>query len=291
MSTILERPEWLKKRISNIDKVDDTAILLKDLSLNTVCDGADCPNRCECYANRTATFMILGNVCTRQCRFCAVTKGNPELLDPDEPSNIGKACKELGLKHVVVTSVTRDDLPDGGAVHFAHTVHAIRWQNSSSTIELLISDLNGNWDALKTITDSRPDVLNHNIETVPSLYAKVRPQASYKRSLELLKKVKELDCKILTKSGIMVGLGEKDAEVYRVMDDLRKHGCDILTIGQYLQPTNQHIKLKEYVHPDKFEKYRIEAEKRGFNFVSSGPFVRSSYNASLSLDHINKRND
>ncbi len=286
MSKVIKKPEWLRKRISNIEAIEDTAALLKDLSLNTVCDGADCPNRCECYAKKTATFMILGSVCSRQCRFCAVSKGNPEVPDPHEPANIGKACKELGLKHVVVTSVTRDDLPDGGAEHFALTVYEIRKQNPLSSIELLIPDLNGDWDSLKIITDSKPDVLNHNIETVPSLYTKVRPQADYKRSLELLAKVKVLDSRILTKSGIMVGLGEKDEEVYEVMDDLRRSGCDILTIGQYLQPSEQHIQLEEYIHPEKFEAYRMVAERKGFKHVSSGPFVRSSYNAALSLDQM-----
>lgn len=286
MSTVLERPEWLKKRMSHTDAIDDTAELLKNLSLNTVCDGAECPNRGECFANKTATFMILGRECTRQCRFCAVSKGTPEKLDPNEPANVGKACKELGLKHVVVTSVTRDDLPDGGATHFAFTVQEIRKQNPLVTIELLIPDLKGDWDALNIITNSRPDILNHNIETVPALYSTVRPQADYERSLELLKKVKEFDRKIFTKSGIMVGLGENDDEVYKVMDDLRKIDSDILTIGQYLQPSNQHIQLKEYVHPDKFEDYKAAAEGKGFKYVSSGPFVRSSYNASLSLSHL-----
>lgn len=240
-----------------MNAINDTASFFKDLSPHTVCDGADCPNRCECYAQKTATFLILRSVCTRQCRFCAVTKGNSELLDPNEPANIGMASKKLEIKHAIVTSVTRDDLADGGTVHFAHTVHAIRWQNPSSMIELLIPDLNGNWDSLKITTGSKPDVLNHNVETVPALYTQVRPQVNYERSLALLKKVKEFDRSILTKSGIMVGLDEKDDQVYKVMDDLRSSGCDILTIGQYLQPSNQHIRIKEYVHPEKLETYRI----------------------------------
>lgn len=270
-----------------MDVIEDTAALLKDLSLHTVCDGADCPNRCECYAKKTATFMILGSVCTRQCRFCAVSKGSPELLDTNEPANIGKACKALGLKHAVVTSVTRDDLPDGGAAHFARTVHEIRKQNPGTAVELLIPDLNGNWDDLKTIMDSKPDVLNHNIETVPALYTKVRPQADYERSLDLLKKAKALDCSIFTKSGIMVGLGENDEEIYEVMDDLRRSDCDILTIGQYLQPSDQHIQLKEYIHPEKFAAYKETAERKGFQYVAAGPFVRSSYHASSGLEKIN----
>jgi lipoic acid synthetase len=286
MSTVLKKPEWLKKRLPNINEIEDTASLLKNLSLNTVCDGAECPNRCECYSKKTATFMILGSVCTRRCRFCAVSKGDPTSVDPLEPINIGKASKELGLKHVVVTSVTRDDLPDGGAGHFALTVHEIRKQNPSATIELLIPDLNGDWDSLKIVVDSMPDVLNHNVETVPTLYTEVRPQANYDRSLNLINKVKEFGLKIFTKSGIMLGLGEKDEEVYAVMDDLRKSGCDILTIGQYLQPSSQHIPLKEYIRPEKFEAMKSIAESKGFLYVSSGPFVRSSYNASLSLAKI-----
>ena len=280
------KPEWLKKRLSNIETINETAELLKKLSLNTVCDGADCPNRSECYAKKTATFMILGSVCTRQCRFCAVSKGEPEKLDVHEPYNIGKASKELGLKHIVITSVTRDDIDDGGAEHFAQTVHEIRTQNPYSTVELLIPDLKGNWNALKVIVDSKPDVLNHNIETVPSLYMEVRPQANYKRSLELLSKVKEFDPSILTKSGIMVGLGEKEQEIYEVMDDLRKVDCDILTIGQYLQPSKEHIQLKEYIHPNKFEQYKKAAEDKGFKHTASGPFVRSSFNASIALNKI-----
>lgn len=277
----LVKPDWLRKRISNLDVMDGTASLLQDLSLHTVCDGADCPNRCECYSKKTATFMILGSECTRKCRFCAVSKGEPERLDPLEPSNVARASKELGLRHVVVTSVTRDDLPDGGAAHFALTVQEIRKQNPEATVELLIPDMQGDWDALKVIVDSKPDVLNHNVETVPALYSAIRPQAQYERSLELLQKAKELDGNLFTKSGIMVGLGEKEEEVLGVMDDLRRVGCDMVTIGQYLQPSPEHIPLKEYVHPDRFDKYQITAEKKGFKYVSSGPFVRSSYNASL----------
>lgn len=283
------KPDWLKKKISGTNTIEETASLLHKLSLHTVCDGAECPNRCECYSKKTATFMILGHVCTRQCRFCAVTKGSPELLDSREPENVGKACKELGLKHVVVTSVTRDDLPDGGANQFALTVEEIRRQNPDATVELLIPDLKGNWENLEFILDAKPDVLNHNVETVPSLYKDVRPQADYQVSLELLKKVKEYDQKIYTKSGIMVGLGETEDEVFKVMDDLLKSGCEILTIGQYLQPSEQHIKLKEYIHPDQFARYQNIAESKGFKYVFSGPFVRSSYNANLGIDELNKR--
>ena len=287
MSSDLERPKWLTTRISNIDTIGETVNILKRLSLNTVCDGAQCPNIGECFGNKTATFMILGSVCTRQCRFCAVTKGKTESVDPNEPENIGIACKEMGLAHVVVTSVTRDDLQDGGAEHFAKTVREIRKHNPASTIELLIPDLKGNWESLKIIIESKPDILNHNLETVSSLYELVRPQADYGRSLELLEVAKKLDAGIYTKSGIMVGLGEKEEEIYSLMDDLRRIDCDILTIGQYLRPSKQHIEIVEYIHPDIFEKYKRAAEERGFRYVASGPFVRSSYNAALGIKTLN----
>jgi len=280
------KPEWLKTRISNIVQIQETVELLQKLSLHTVCDSAECPNLGECFGNKTATFMILGNVCTRRCRFCAVKKGSPEMLDLNEPANIGKACKEMELKHIVVTSVTRDDLADGGAEHFAKTVSEIKKQNTSVTIELLIPDLEGNWDALKVILDAKPDILNHNIETVPELYSEIRPLAQYRRSLNLLKKVKEIDPTIFTKSGIMVGLGEKDEQIYIIMDDLREVDCDILTIGQYMQPSEEHVSLKEYIHPDKFEEYKRIAEDKGFKYVASGPFVRSSYNAALGINKL-----
>lgn len=286
MTSDLARPEWLVRRISNIETIDETVNILKRLSLNTVCDGAQCPNIGECFGNKTATFMILGGICTRQCRFCAVTKGKPEEVFPQEAENIGTACREMGLKHVVVTSVTRDDLSDGGAGHFANTVTEIRRQNPMSTVELLIPDLKGNHDALKVIIQSKPDIINHNLETVSNLYETVRPQADYRRSLELLEAVKKIDGSIYTKSGIMVGLGEKQEEVYSLMDDLRSIDCDILTIGQYLRPSQQHIPIKEYVHPDLFDQYRSVAEEKGFRYVASGPFVRSSYNAAIGINTI-----
>jgi len=282
----LKKPRWLTKRISNTDNIEDTVKILKNLSLNTVCEGAQCPNITECYGKKIATFMILGSVCTRQCTFCAVAKGKPKEINPYEPANIGKASKELGLKHIVITSVTRDDIFDGGAEYFAKTVFEIRKQSPLSTIELLIPDLQGDWQALNTIVNSKPQIINHNLETVPSLYQMVRPQADYRRSLELLEKVKELDSSIYTKSGIMLGLGENDKEVYKVMDDLKRIDCDILTIGQYLQPSKQHIELKEYIYPDKFEEYKKAAENKGLRYVASGPFVRSSYNASLGIERL-----
>lgn len=283
---MLKKPEWLKKRITNIENIEETVELLRKLSLNTVCEGADCPNISECFGKKTATFMIMGETCTRNCRFCAVKNGKPTKLNAEEPGNIGKACRELGLKHVVITSVTRDDLVDGGAGHYAETVKYIKKMNPNATIELLIPDLKGDWDSLKVILDSKPDILNHNMETVPMLYDEVRPEAVYERSLALLNKVKEIDSEIFTKSGIMLGLGEKESEVYQLMDDLRNIDCDILTIGQYLQPSEGHIFLKEYVHPDKFKKFEIIGFDKGFKFISSGPFVRSSFNASLGMDEM-----
>ncbi len=286
MNKMLEKPEWLTKRVTNLKVIEDTAEMLEKLNLHTVCDGADCPNRCECYGNKTATFMILGSVCTRQCRFCAVTKGMPELLDPDEPKHVAIACRELGLKHVVVTSVTRDDLYDGGAKQFADTVREIKKENPEATVELLIPDLRGDWKALELILDAKPDILNHNVETVPEMYQMVRPQADYLRSLELLKTVKELNPDMLTKSGIMVGLGETEIQVERVMDDLRRIGCDILTIGQYLQPTDEHLELVEYIHPNQFDQYRTIGMGKGFRYVASGTFVRSSYNAAMCMEEL-----
>ena len=232
----------------------------------------------------------MGEICTRNCRFCAIKTGKPQELNSKEPENIGRACRELGLKHVVITSVTRDDLEDGGARQYAETVNQIRRFNSKATIELLIPDMIGDWDSLEIILDSKPDILNHNVETVPRLYSEVRPEAVYKRSLELLKKVKEYDSKIFTKSGIMLGLGEKDSEIITVMDELKSFDCDILTIGQYLQPSRGHILLKEYIHPDKFKEYETIGLEKGFRYVSSGPFVRSSFNASLGMDEMKNIN-
>lgn len=289
METTIRKPEWLKTRISNVGQIQETAELLQRLHLHTVCDSAACPNLGECFGNKTATFMILGNTCTRKCRFCAVAKGLAEPVDLKEPANIGLACREMNLRHVVVTSVTRDDLPDGGAEHFAKTVFEIKRYNPSATVELLIPDLAGNWEALKVILSAKPDTLNHNVETVPALYNQIRPLAKYHRSLELLKQAKEIKPDIYTKSGIMVGLGEKEEQIYRVMDDLREIDCDILTIGQYMQPSSKHFQLKEYIHPDKFKIYKNIAEQKGFKYVASGPFVRSSYNAVLGMEKLKEQ--
>jgi lipoic acid synthetase len=273
-----KKPEWLKKKM-DMRAVAEMESMLRSLSLNTVCEGANCPNRGECFKNKTATFMILGNVCSRNCSFCDVTKGEPTLLDPCEPDNVATAAKQLGLKHTVVTSVTRDDLPDGGAAHFADTIRALQTAMPESTVEVLIPDFQGNIDALQTVIDARPDIINHNIETVPALYSVVRPMGVYTRSLELLNRVKTLTSGIFSKTGLMVGLGESQSQVYSVMDDLRAVDCDLLTIGQYLQPSKDHIDIAEFIHPTVFDEYKRIGMSKGFKYIASGPFVRSSYNA------------
>lgn len=274
-----KKPDWLKVRIQGGQISEEVKGILKSLSLNTVCKEANCPNQMECFNRHTATFMILGNVCTRNCTFCNVTKGMPQAVDISEPLNVAKAVSALKLKHAVITSVTRDDLVDGGANHFVEVVKAIRNQSPNTTIELLIPDFQGEMTALSAVVESHPDIINHNIETVPSLYPKVRPAAAYKRSLELLHKVKSMNGKILTKSGIMLGLGETEDQVLEVMKDLRQVGCDILTLGQYLAPSKEHHPVIEYVHPDLFKKYRDTGMNMGFMNIASSPLVRSSYHA------------
>lgn len=288
---MIQKPEWLKQKAPDQEVLEEMGRMLKSLSLHTVCESANCPNIGKCFENKTATFMIMGDICTRGCRFCAVTKGTARPLDCEEPLNVATACRRLGLKHAVITSVTRDDLEDGGAEHFARTVQAIRWLNADSTIELLIPDLNGNWDALTEIIASKPDIINHNIETVPELYDRVRPQASYSRSLELLRQVKGIDTRIFTKSGLMLGLGETDEQVLRVMADLLAAGCDILTIGQYLRPSEDHIPIHEYITPEKFAALRDEGLSMGFRYVASGPFVRSSYKAFMGMEELKKKSE
>ncbi len=282
----IRKPEWLRKRTDPVAEAQMEA-LLRSLNLHTVCEGANCPNRGECFKSRTATFMILGDVCTRGCRFCAVTKGKPVPVDPDEPEHVAQAAEKLGLKHIVVTSVTRDDLPDGGAAHFAATVAALKSRLPQSSVEVLIPDFQGSESALNTVIASRPDIINHNIETVPSLYPTVRPQAVYARSLELLQRVHQAG--LVSKTGFMVGLGETVAEVHALMDDLVASGCDMLTIGQYLQPSKQHLPVAEYVTPQRFEEYKAAALGKGFKFVASGPFVRSSYHAAEGMAEVGKR--
>jgi lipoic acid synthetase len=272
------KPDWLKVRY-NQQAVEEVAALLGELKLNTVCKEANCPNLGECYRRHTATFMLLGSHCTRNCRFCNVTHAAPEPVDPEEPENVALAAKRLGLRHVVLTCVTRDDLPDGGAEHFARTVAALRRECPGTTVETLISDLQGDRAALDTVLAAAPEVLNHNVETVPDLYAAVRPQADYRRSLELLRYAKEKAPQILTKTGFMVGLGETEAQIDALMDDILAVGCDILTIGQYLQPTAAHYPMARYVTPEEFAAYKERALRKGFRFVASAPLARSSYRA------------
>ena len=275
------KPDWFKVQ-ANAGEANEAVIrLIRSLNLHTVCEEANCPNAGECFSNKTATFMLLGSQCTRNCTFCTVGKGFPEAPDPQEPARLAEAIAQLGLRHVVLTTVTRDDLPDGGAAHFVAVMTAIRKQITENTpaIEVLISDLQGNWDALQQIIDARPQVINHNVETVPRLYPEVRPEADFARSVDLLQRVKTQNPDILTKSGIMVGLGETPAEVIEVMESLRAAGVNLLTIGQYLAPSQKHHPVVEYIHPDQFLAYKKAGEAMGFAHVASGPLVRSSYHA------------
>ena len=287
----MRKPEWLKVKSNTGKENIEVMNMLRTLHLHTVCEEAGCPNCGECFGKRTATFMILGNNCTRNCRFCVVTKGIPTPVDAMEPQNIAEAVKKLGLRHVVITSVTRDDLPDGGATHFSEVITAIKTelQDKSPVIEVLIPDLQGDFDALKTIIKAKPDIINHNIETIPRLYSTVRPMAIYERSLELLKRVKETNPKITTKSGIMVGLGESFEEVLLVFKDLLANKCEILTVGQYLAPSKLHHPVIEYVHPQTFDEYKKQGEAMGFKYVAAGPLVRSSYMADKAYENTKKR--
>lgn len=272
-------PSWLKTRFPASDDIAVTQEILHKLGLNTVCQSALCPNLGKCFARKTATFMILGNICTRNCRFCAVEGGYPISADPDEPSRVAEGVEKLGLRHAVITSVTRDDLPDGGAAHFAATIQAIRSRTPQVVVEVLTPDFEGNNTSIDLIVAAHPDIYNHNVETVPRLYPQVRPRADYTRSLTLLERVKVTDDTVFTKSGLMVGLGESFAEVRDVLKNLREIGCDIVTIGQYLRPSPAHLEVVEYVPPEVFEEYRAMAEGMGFLYVASAPFVRSSFNA------------
>ena len=278
------KPEWLRVRARGTRQYEEVAGILKELALHTVCDEANCPNRMECYSRRTATFMILGSVCTRNCTFCNVQRGlTPPEADPGEPRRVAQAAEALGLKHVVVTSVTRDDLPDGGAGHFADTIRAVRGQAGGVTVEVLIPDFKGDLSALEAVVSAGPHIINHNIETVPRLYPEVRPMADYGRSLRLLRAVKEMDPAIYTKSGIMLGLGETDSEVREALEALRDADCDFLTIGQYLAPSRKHHPVVAYIHPDVFNAYEELGLSMGFSHVASGPLVRSSYRAEQAL--------
>ncbi len=271
-------PSWAKKKLGPQSALHTMKEVLRKRNLHTVCESARCPNIGECFSKPTATFMILGDVCTRTCGFCSIDKGlKPLKVDPDEPANIAITAKELGLRHVVITSVTRDDLADGGAGQFALTIKAIRDTISGILVEVLTPDFKGDERSLKTVFDARPDIFNHNLETVPSLYPLVRPQADYRRSLEVLEMAKSSG--IMAKSGIMVGLGEKKGEVKDVLKDLFDAGCDAVTIGQYLRPTRNNLEVKEYVEPEVFLEYETYGKELGIKYVYSGPFVRSSYNA------------
>jgi lipoic acid synthetase len=273
------KPPWIRVKAPVSPEYHATRRLIREHGLHTVCEEAACPNIGECWKDRHATVMILGAVCTRACTFCNVATGRPDLLDPHEPERVGEAVGKLGLRHIVVTSVDRDDLDDGGAGHFARTIASIRAAAPSTTIEVLVPDFLRKDGAIETVIAARPDVLNHNLETVPRLYAEVRPGARYFASLRLLDEVKRIDPAMFTKSGIMVGLGEENGEVLQVMDDLRSARVDFLTIGQYLQPTPKHHAVERFVTPDEFDAYRRQAQGKGFLMASASPLTRSSYHA------------
>jgi lipoyl synthase len=287
MQTTNKKPDWLNKRL-DYKSMKEMGKMLRSMNLHTVCEGAKCPNMGECFRNQTATFMILGDVCTRNCKFCAIPTGKLFPPDLEEPKHLAEASKKLKLKHVVITSVTRDDLEDGGANQFANCIFEIKKILPKSSIEVLIPDMQGNKESLKIVLDAKPNILNHNIETVKRLYDIARPMADYQQSLDVLKFSKEYDSNIITKSGIMLGLGETQEELESLFNDLRNVDCDMLTIGQYLPPSHEHASLKEYIHPDIFDNYKQIALKKGFKYVASGPYVRSSYNAIEGIEKINE---
>jgi lipoic acid synthetase len=275
----MRKPPWLKKRIPPFQDLQKVKSILEETNLHTVCEEARCPNLGECFARGTSTFLILGKICTRNCGFCAVEHGAPARSDDAEPEKVAQAVKKMNLQYVVITSVTRDDLPDGGASLFAKTIKSIRALDSKAKVEVLIPDFQGNPSALMSVLEESPDVLNHNIETVSRLYPEVRSQADYGRSLEVLRRSKEKCPDVLTKSGLMLGLGENRSEVLELLRDLRRGECDLLTIGQYLQPRPDRLPVARFVPPVEFEEYQTIGEKMGFKVVASGPFVRSSFHA------------
>ena len=276
----LRKPDWIRIRLTANPEVDRIKGILRQRKLASVCEEASCPNLSECFSHGTATFMIMGEICTRRCPFCDVAHGKPNPLDPDEPRQLAEAVAEMQLKYVVVTSVDRDDLKDSGAGHFAACIEAVRKANPTTTLEVLVPDFRGRMDiALSILADTPPDVFNHNLETVPRLYKKARPGADYEWSLELLARYKSIQPDVQTKSGLMLGLGETFEEVVEVMKDCRRHNVDMLTLGQYLQPSRDHLPVDRYVHPDEFEALAEEARTLGFKRVASGPLVRSSYQA------------
>ncbi|HIG62857.1 MAG TPA: lipoyl synthase [Gammaproteobacteria bacterium] len=282
-STVIQRkPDWLRIRISADPKVARIKAILRKRQLASVCEEASCPNLSECFAHGTATFMIMGEICTRRCPFCDVAHGKPNPLDPDEPQQLAAAVQELKLNYVVVTSVDRDDLKDSGAGHFAACIRAVRQSNPKTRLEVLVPDFRGRMDiALGILQQTPPDVFNHNLETVPRLYKQARPGADYSWSLQLLQRYKQLQTEVTTKSGLMLGLGEEISEIEAVMTDLREHSVDMLTLGQYLQPSKDHLPVSRFVHPDEFSKLGEMARELGFSSVASGPLVRSSYHADL----------
>ncbi|HKQ04160.1 MAG TPA: lipoyl synthase [Blastocatellia bacterium] len=281
-------PEWLRKPQRNVEADHELKRMLRTRGLHTVCEEARCPNRHDCFARGAATFMILGDVCSRSCGFCAVKTGRglPMASLRDEPEQVAEAAAQLNLRYVVITSVNRDELPDGGAAHFAHTIQAVRRRLPGAKIEVLTPDFKGSREALHAVLDARPDTFNHNVESVPRLYRRVRPQADYQQSLDVLRNARLYSREVLTKSGLMVGLGETGDEVRRLLEDLRAHDVDVVTIGQYLQPTRHHLPVEEYVHPDVFAAYRELGERLGFRAVFSGPLVRSSFMAEMIHDEV-----
>lgn len=282
-------PPWLRTKLPSSPAFAGTDRLVEGLGLNTVCRGAKCPNMFECYSQGTATFLIMGHVCTRNCAFCNITPGQPGPLDMDEPRRVGEAAKTLGLRHVVITSVTRDDLPDGGAGHFASVITAVReaLRDAAPTIEVLIPDFKGSLPALRNVLAAAPEIINHNVETPPAHYARIRPQADYAQSLELLRRVREAGG--VPKSGLMVGLGETDEEVRGVLGDLAEAGCRIATVGQYMRPSRNHPPVQRYVHPDMFEQYALWGREAGIEYVFSAPLVRSSYNAGRVFEELGRQ--
>ena len=276
---LVQKPKWLRRRLPTGSEYEKVKGMISDDRLHTVCQEAKCPNMWECFSQKTATFLILGSRCTRDCRFCSVLPGPLEPPDPEEPVRVADVAHQMGLKYVVVTSVTRDDVSDGGASLFAQTIIEIRNRMADACVEVLIPDFQGNKDAHKTVLKARPDVLNHNIETVPRLYPRVRPQAGYQRSLDILQWAHEYDSALPTKSGLMLGLGEEQKEVENTLEDLRAANCRILTLGQYLQPSKNHLPVERFIPPEEFDEWRKKAIKIGFTEVASGPFVRSSYHA------------
>ncbi len=275
----IRKPDWIRVKAPTSAQFAETRKLMRGLSLNTVCEEAACPNIGECWEKKHATMMILGDTCTRACAFCNIKTGIPNRVDPSEPNNVAEACAKMGLEHIVITSVDRDDLDDGGADQFVQVIKALREQSPNTTIEILTPDFRNKDGALEKVVEAKPDVFNHNLETAPRLYPTIRPGARYYHSLKLLDRVKQMDPSIFTKSGVMVGLGEEKQEVYEVMDDMREASIDFLTIGQYLQPTPRHAPLQRYVTPDEFKAYEQMARAKGFLLVSATPLTRSSYHA------------